>query len=392
MALIASGATAWTYQDCIEHLLDSHDTDRTGKNQRDARRAVMTAYRELPQKHTWSYFQRQRLLQTVASYSTGTIAFDLTGGAHELMLTLTTGTWPSWAAMGRVIIADVHYEVNRRISDSIITLNSNSAPAADVASGTTYTIYKNSYLLPNDFRRLLRLWDTTNNREIIQTNADRQHAIQQAWNDQPGDPWECTVRGTSDYYGAKVLILGPPPSTAITCDLYYDSLPQALTVDSYSTGSVSVSSATVTLTGGAFPASCVGCIMRFSNTLSPPTGPYGNLKGSDNIFAEQGVIKSRTSATEVVLEEAPTGTYSGVGYTVSSPIDLDQGAMFTAFLRMAEAEYMRIANRGNPNGWQAMLPAVDKAIRTAMENDAALGHVGSRLFRNPYRNVSYENG
>src|SRR6476620_11922197 len=134
MAVIQSQTDVWTYGELVNYVLDSHAVDRSGLNLRHAREAVRRAYRDLPIRHTWNYYYRQMILQTVADYSTGTVDFDYTGGANERQLTLATGTWPSWAAYGRVIIDTVHYEVENRVSNAVVTLAENSNPGADVAS------------------------------------------------------------------------------------------------------------------------------------------------------------------------------------------------------------------------------------------------------------------
>jgi hypothetical protein len=392
MSLIQSGSTVWTYQDGMEHLFDGRDHTRTAGQQRAARRAILQAYRELPQKHYWNYFQRRMLLQTVDSYSTGTIAVDVTGGTYERMVTLTTGTWPTWAASGRIIIGGVHYEINRRESASVITLQSYSCPASDVASGTTYEIYQSAYPLPVNFRRLRRCYDVSQNLEIRQVTPTSEHSDSVNVYTSPQTPWECTVRGSDDNLGGLSLILTPPPSTATTYDILYDAMPQPLAVDVYSTGTITLgggmlTTATVTGSGTTFPVDCAGCILRISSSATAPSSIIGDLS-NDNRFVEQHVIKSRDSATALTLEDALGSAVSGKGYTISSPIDLDAGAMFTAFLRMAEAEYMRLGAVGGPNGWQASLPAVQMALREAMENDARLARPMSPGPYNPFRNVS----
>lgn len=73
------------------------------------------------------------------SYSTGTVVYDHTGGANERQLTLTGGTWPTWAkSPGRIFINEDWYSLDTRVSDSIVTLKSTDNPGADVASTTFY--------------------------------------------------------------------------------------------------------------------------------------------------------------------------------------------------------------------------------------------------------------
>jgi hypothetical protein len=105
--------------------------------------------------HEWSFLYPVTTLTVNAEYNTGTIAYDHTGGANELQVTLTTGTWPSWAASGKIKISGLKYDVNTRVSDSIITLTSSSNPGADVAASTAYTLTQEDYTLPDAFGSIM---------------------------------------------------------------------------------------------------------------------------------------------------------------------------------------------------------------------------------------------
>lgn len=332
MPILQTDTVVYTFQDVIEHLTDLHKVDESGLNVRNAKRAILNAYRDLANKHAWSYHVRQRLLQTVASYSTGTVAFDYTGGANERQLTLTTGTWPSWAEYGRVIIDNVHYEVERRISDSILTLREESNPGADVAASTTYEIYRNSYPLPANFRQLGHLWDVSQQRIIPYVSQQEHHDGLNAFFETPSTPWVYTIRGTSDYYSTSQIVFGPPPNAARNYDLLYEAKPRPLSIPLYKTGTIAISGTTVTGTGTTFPTNCAGSILRVSSTDAVPTGVMGA-----NPFTTQHIIKSYSSATSLTLEESAS-TVSGMGYAISDPIDVDP-VVINAFLRMAEAEF-----------------------------------------------------
>jgi hypothetical protein len=389
MPVIQSGTQLYTYSDAVQYICDAHAVDRTGLNERHARAAIQFAYRDLPSRHEWTYLYRQRLIQTVASYSTGTVEFDYTGGANERMLTLTTGTWPSWATYGRVIIDGTHYEVEDRKSDSIITLSETSNPGADVASGTTYTLYRNSYPLPANFRRFVALWDVAQY-PIHFVDQRQQHTSLQGFFDTPGTPCHATYRNTGKYLGGTELLFGPPPSTATTYDLLYEASPRPLTIDEYSAGTVSVTSGDATVTGVSttFPTTCVGAIIRFSAGPVKPTSEIGALSGADNPFVLQGVIKERTSATVLELEEAPTQSLSGVAYTISDPLDLEPHTMLTPFLRMAEAEFSRRASRQDAKAKDAL---ARQALLEAMEADSKTTNQRGPYLYDPLGRVTVTN-
>src|SRR5574338_846908 len=104
-----------TYKDLVDYCLDYAGGDVTVENRRKARRAVQNAYRDMAKDHRWRYYLIIGRLATVEYYSTGTIAYDHTGGANERQVTLTSGTWPSWAANGILVIDNVTYEVDSRV-------------------------------------------------------------------------------------------------------------------------------------------------------------------------------------------------------------------------------------------------------------------------------------
>jgi hypothetical protein len=383
MPVLQTDTVVYTFQDVVEHLLDLHGVDRDGLNQRNARRAILSAYRDLPNKHPWGYYYRQRLFQTAASYSTGTVAFDHTGGANERQLTLTTGTWPTWAEFGRVIIDSVHYEVERRISSSIVTLREDSNPGADVAALTTYEIYRNAYPLPANFHRLGHLWDVSQNRSIPVIEQQAHHDLANFY-DTPSTPWQVAIRGTSDYYATMQLLFGPPPNELRTYDLLYEVTPRPLKIDEYKRGTIAISGTGATITGGVAPASCVGSILRVAATADAPSGATGGICG-DNPFASQHVIKTRTSDTVLVLEESGS-TVTGMGYVISDPIDIEAGAMLNAFLRMCEAEFCRTVGRKDANDRMAL---AHQAIIEAIEADQRMPRGnGPAAIYDPFRNAT----
>jgi hypothetical protein len=377
MPILQTDTVVYTFADVIEHLCDLHKVDQDGLNVRNAKRAILNAYRDLANKHTWSYHVRQRLLQTVASYSTGTIDFDYTGGANERQLTLATGTWPSWAEYGRVIIDSVHYEVERRISTSILTLREDSNPGADVAAATTYEIYRNSYPLPANYRRLGHLWDVDQKRVVPFVDQQEHHDGLNCFFETPATPWTFTIRGSSDYYGASQLVLGPPPDAVRNYDLLYEAFPRPLSLDGYTTGTIAISGTTVTGTGTTFPTNCAGSILRVSSTDAVPTGLMGA-----NPFTTQHVIKSRTSATVLVLEETAS-TVSGMGYTISDPIDVDPAAI-NAFLRMAEAEFCLADGRKDALTRKAL---AQEEFTLAVEGDQREPRTRGPRMYDPFSNI-----
>lgn len=96
--------------------------------------------------HGWSFLKPRGSLTLNVPYTTGTVA--IAAG----VVTLTGGTWPSWAASGDLWVDDGRYPVNTRDSNSQITLVDTSVT---VSSGATYQLIQHAYDLPSDFQRML---------------------------------------------------------------------------------------------------------------------------------------------------------------------------------------------------------------------------------------------
>lgn len=371
---IQSGEVIYTFADAVEATLDAFDVERSPLAERRARSAVLQAYRDLPSRHSFQYYVRRRLLQTVASYSTGTVVYDHTGGTYELELTLSSGTWPSWAQYGRVIIGDVHYDVEARKSSTVLTLSSTSNPGADVAS-TTYTIYRSSYPLPVNFKEFMRngLWERSEEYPIAFYSPDVQNQALQSVLDTPSTPEHATVGATGKYLGGKELIFGPPPDAVYTYDMLYVARPRPLQIDEYANATVSVTGSSTTVTGATgvtFPVGCEGSLIRFSSNTTKPSNLVGGINSGDNPYTAQAIILSRDSATQLTTTEAPsTSTLTSVGYTISDPLDIDANVMLTAFLRAAEAEFGRLQGRDDYRGKMAVARG---ALLEAMEADRSV--------------------
>jgi hypothetical protein len=376
----------YTYQDAVEHLADMYNAKRSKELLRSMRRAILQAYRDLPNLRRWVYFDRRYTLRVSASYSTGTVVYDHTGGASERLLTLTTGTWPTDADYGRVRVGGKTYDIETRQSDSLVTLSPNSNPGEDVSS-TTYTWFREQYPLPTDFKKIRQVYDTDRDEQVYQVDSDRHHDQSLHFFETPDTPWTCTVKATGDYLGALSLVFSPPPSSDILYDILYEAAPRPLNLEVYNTGTVSVSAGSTSLTssGATFPRGCEGSIIRFSaNGSTLPTGPVGDLAGNDNLYYAQRVIVTRSSASALVLDQSMTDALSAVKFTISDPIDLETKAMYTAFIRMAENEYAKLRNL-EPAVQAAAEKAMYRAISMAGEFDSRMPNSSHPTFYDPFR-------
>lgn len=352
-----------TYNDCVQHLVDVFQFQDATLQGRRARIAIDSVYRDLPYKINWKYYQRRATFETSASYSTGTAAYDHSGGAFERLVTLS-GTVPTWARFGRFVLNDVSYRIAEYKSTTTFTLFEDDNPGEDV-SATTFEIYRGEYPLPIDFRRGMRLYDVADEQEIEQIGFGESQRLMVGVDSSPDTPRRCYIRNSGDYLGQWTLEMIPPPSAARTYDLSYEAKPRDLLTVSYATGTVSTSSTTVTGSGTTFPTGCAGSVIRFGTSASSTavTNKFGG-----NPFTEQRVITSRDSATSLTLDAAPTSAYSaGTGYMISDPIDIHPGGMTTAFLRAIEAEFAKICGMKD---YVERAVVAHQALQQAMENES----------------------
>ena len=339
-----------TFADAISELLDAFDVDSNGRHSRVARRAILEAYRDLPFRHKWHYYRAIGQVNTVASQSDGTIAYDHTGGASERLVTLTGSTWPTDARFYEIVIDSQIYKVESYVSSTTITLTQDSNPGADVAAGETYELFRKCYPVPVDFRKGGSLLELTDSFWPDYVSAEQVlDRMVHAYTPQ-SDPDCYTIRSAQEYYGGLVFEFAPPPSSAKVYNYYYEREPSPLLMfgsnPEYSDGTVSVSSVTVTGTSTAWTSNMVGCVMRFpqAGTIGPTSGLVGNDL-YDEPYAEQRIIQAVGSATSITLDTALSGTYSGSRYTIGSPLDVAHGAMHTALMRLAEANFSRMMSR-----------------------------------------------
>lgn len=360
-----------TYQDAVDVILDEFDVDRSERNLRIARRALNEAYKKLCSLNRWSCYDRHHTLHTVAPYSTGTIAYDHTGGAHERMVTLTTGTWPTWAARGRIVIDEHRYEVDQRISDSIITLIEDSNPGADVTAGETYSIERPQYALPTNFRRHISLFDHTGNLPVPIADEGTTRNNSNIPSRQPGTPVMASIVNAGDQLTVVSLEFSPTPDEARMYDLFYEAYPRPLVTENECAGTAVITSAgyEVVGTSTAFSALHVGSVIRFSaDAITGPTSLVGHREINKlNQYQQQRQIVRYASATSIFVDEPFTASLSGVKFTISDPLDMDQEFMVPALLRMAEHAACRSFN-STPANQQMRERDMNRDIRLAMEN------------------------
>lgn len=137
--------------------------------------------------HRWTFMYPETTITLSAAYNTGTI--EIASG----VVTLTTGTFPSWAAEGDLVVSGTSYSVNTRDSDTQVTLDDLTVT---VASGTAYTLQRNTYDLPSTVRSIeggFTYRPGNNAWHKVQLMSEHQIREQKQWDDSSGYPQVAAV-------------------------------------------------------------------------------------------------------------------------------------------------------------------------------------------------------
>lgn len=350
-----------TYRDSVDHAVDFLGGSPDEKSQRAIRSAIQSAYRDLIQKRSWSYYYAHYRFQLVAPYSTGTIAYT----SSTRTVTLTGGTWPTWAIYGHLLIDNIVHRVQERSSSTVLILEPIACPSADISAGETYVLFRSIYTMPADFRTLCR--------PLTEDGSWYSHYISpEEWNalerrvPTSGTPRSWTVMGDPNLVGSYAMHVYPYPDAAQSYDILYQREARPLVRTGYTTsdtaGTVTITSATATVTGSgtSFDSTMIGSVFRVTSGTTPPDGLDGL-----NPWTEQKVIVDVDSATSLTVDSNFVNSYSAKKYVISDPVDVPS-RMLEAFLR--NVEYQLAIKKNMPNIAERNALFMD-ALRFAFEND-----------------------
>ena len=327
-----------TYADMIDHALDFLGGNASELALRDARRSILGAYRDFPALHNWSYLYAHGRITTSQPFGEGTWTYQQTpvlDTDYPRQLTITGSTWPSWAADGLLLWNDVVYQVDQRVSDTVLTLTEALNPGADFTADSTANgvlLVQSSYLLPVDLGSADMLFPPDCFGPLHFVHPRDWLGVVQAHRG-IGRPAIYSIAGDVRYSGRLMISLAPLPQEVKTYDFVYKRLPRPLAVERTTTGTVTTDSATseVVCTDPVFQASHVGSVLRVSADSSIPTGRVGD----NPAFFERKIV-AYLSPTRVTVSDLSPLTATGLGYALSDPIDMETGAMLTAFEKLVE--------------------------------------------------------
>lgn len=325
-----------TYQDSVERLIDYLGGQPSDAVLRDAKMACIEALRELMQSYTWTYLYAHGRINTNASFTDGLVTYTA-AGTPPFQVTLTGSTWPTWANQGIIQICNVNYDVASVVSGTILTLTPPQVPLADITTPSAYGLYQATYPLPSDFASQDLTFLPQQSAWGKLTYVHPREWLQEGtlWS-RLGTPCLYTIMADTQLAGQMALRLAPFPTEAQPIEFLYKRRSNPLLVFKESAGSVATISASLAVagTGSAFTQQMVGsCVLRLSGNNLPPTAAFG----SNPAVFESKITSVTDPLTLTVYNPIPL-TLTNAPYTISSYIDIETGAMTTAFLRCCEMQ------------------------------------------------------
>ena len=211
-----------TYFDLVESLIVSSYGGPQDAEQRDIRTAVQRAYSEVTTIHEWSHYYQHGRIITQPQYQTGTVAYN----SSTRQLTLTGGTWPTWAESGSVSIGRAIAKVDTRVSNTVLTLDSTLTFASTLAAGQAYVLYQTDYALPADFRNMDEPSNEFNWWSGLYLKPDEAMKLERVGN-RSGRPWHWTVLKNPNGSGYILKLVGYPTAQE-TLDFTYRRYPRQI--------------------------------------------------------------------------------------------------------------------------------------------------------------------
>ena len=214
--------------------------------------AVRDAYTELPMRRNWRYYYRSLTLNTVASQTSGTIAYT----ASTRTMTLTSSTWPSDVIKYGLYINGVRYAIQSRTSSTVIILRDGDCPTADIASGTSYTLTRDTYELPDYVREVLYVHDVNAPGRMLTCVEPSDILQEQRVMRTTSQPLMYAAYRSELNAGSIAMHFAPSPGTARAYQYHALCWPLPLKTMEYSVGTVATTSASSTVTGTSTVWTC----------------------------------------------------------------------------------------------------------------------------------------
>ncbi len=362
-----------TYADAVQYVRLFLGRNATSAAEDDIYHAVHTAYRNLWQAHDWPSLKKMGRIHVEAVNSDATITYDHADGLYDYMVTFSDDVTPdSSYRWWEIRVEHVVSQIADYKGGQVVTLDPTLNFGADLAAGTSCTLERTIYPLPNDFKSLERtlgadgVWRLGNYLPpeewlMLRRNRTDSGAIEYY-----------TVLPLQDAYGSLALGIWPPPDEVTTIDFLYEAQPRPLrypgTTSECRAGTLSNSANGATLTGSgtSWTNGMIGSVVRIgSDSTNYPTGRDGQ-----HPFSAERSIVNRLNGTVMYVDRNITDAHSGVKYVVTDPLDL-HASMFDAFLAGAISHIATLRNMDNKRELYAL-------YQSALHNARCAAYTGPK--------------
>jgi hypothetical protein len=328
-----------TYQDAIDGVIDYLGGNLVDTVQRDARRAVLEAYRDFSNAQRWSYLLTIGRVVTSGPYDSGQVTYDPTTNQAVLSGTeddlVTPASWPAWILGNFLRVGWQAWKVVKVIDPQTAVLDEQLNPG--MATGpAAYVAYRDTYVLPPDFIGGDQALYEQNFGGMAYVHP-REWLFQKRYIYSEGTPQLFTITGDQCFPSRLVMRFSPYPVEARTIDFLYHRRPRPLVIDTEQTGKVQGlhGETLLTGTGTAWDASMIGSVIRISSSTKAPSSAVGGFQGYNPPLLETR-IADVPGATALDLADPLPQDVTGVSYTISDPVDFEPGAMLNAYFRCCE--------------------------------------------------------
>lgn len=300
-----------TYFDAVESLIVSSFGGPQDAEQRDIRTAIHRAYSELSAIRDWHWYSVHGRVITDAPYSTGSVTTSGTA------VTLSGGTFPTWAATGAYLrVGEQIARVATRSSSTALVLDSTLSLKTD-QTAAPYQLYRTVYPLPADFRNMDEPSDEYNWWSGLYITPDQALKLERSSNTS-GSPLHWTIVKDPDSNGWAIKLMGYPIERE-TIDFTYRRSARPIRYSGHEAalrqGTIARTGSAVTGNGTAFAASMVGSVLRVGDTANIP-GPIESLTP----WVSEAVISAVGGATALTAGDGTIA--SSTKYLITDPIDV----------------------------------------------------------------------
>lgn len=334
-----------TYNDLLIEMIDYAGARISDVEARIWKRACVDGMRSLCMNRAaeWRYYNAQCRFLTDASVEL-TGYYDHTGGSSELLLTVTSGTIPSWIEFAHISYSGTYYEVARKLSSTTIALSVRSNPGADigsVGSPVVFDCYRTAYPLPADFLKFVSIYSGTNKTVFEYVTPDDSDYLEKIISGS-GRPFYYTIVGSQKFYGTQLLVISPKTTDETVIDIQYRRYARSLQItgfDSNDDGTLTTNAGdlTATVSGATLTSKHLGAVIRVRADTTAPEGTAG-----ESPYSEQRVIVNISGAT-ITVDRAWEASYSAKAFIISDPVDVAPH-----MLNALRATIKKYVSRGQP--------------------------------------------